>query len=166
MLVGRYLAAPGVGRPNTAPHKLRPIKSPETNHVNGVAMKRALKLAQPAIAGLLLMVSTPASAQFGGADEFQTMEQFAPVLEVMKQHMGKKRFGQLMQTVGPMMDQMMAGEGSSAAGGYGAFGGSHSFDVGRMVTLIDGQTIAGLVRAFEPTERPRAVRRHARRARP
>src|SRR3954451_6892707 len=81
---------------------------------------------------------TPASAQLAGADEFQTMEQFAPVLEVMKQHMGKKRFGQLMQTVGPMMDQMMAGEGSSAAGGYGAFGGSHSFDVGRMVTLIDG----------------------------
>ena len=129
-------------------------------------MKRALKLAQPAIAGLLLlMVSTPPALSSRVQTQLQTMEQFAPVLEVMKQHMGKKRFGQLMQTVGPMMDQMMAGEGSSAAGGYGAFGGSHSFDVGRMVTLIDGQTIAGLVRAFEPTERPRAVRRHARRAR-
>jgi hypothetical protein len=129
-------------------------------------MKRALKLAQPAIAGLLLMVSTPASAQLAGADEFQTMEQFAPVLEVMKQHMGKKRFGQLMQTVGPMMDQMVTGQGSSATGSSGAFGGAQGFDVGRMATLIDGQTIAGLVRAFEPVEKPRSVRKHAQRARP
>ena len=94
------MAALGVGWPNAAPHKLRPTKSPETNHVNGVAMKRALKLAQPAIAGLLLMVSTPASAQLAGADEFQTMEQFAPVLEVMKQHMGKSASASLCRRSG------------------------------------------------------------------
>jgi hypothetical protein len=125
-------------------------------------VKHVLKLAQPGLAVLLLSMATPASAQVAGADEFQQMEQFAPVLEIVKQRMGKKRFGQLMQTVGPMMDQMITGQGS-ATGSYGAFG-ARGFDVGRMATLVDGQTIAGLVQAFEPTERPRAVRRHARRA--
>ena len=129
-------------------------------------MRLALKFAQPAVAVLLLSIGTPASAQLAGADEFQQMEQFAPVLEVMKKHMGKKRFGQLMQTVGPMMDQMVRGQGSSATGSYGAFGGAQGFDVGRMATLIDGQTIAGLVGAFEPVEKPRSVRKHAQRARP
>ncbi len=133
-------------------------------------MKRALKIAQPAaLAAVLLSVATPASAQFAGTDEFQQMEQFAPVLELMKQRMGKKRFGQLMQTVGPMMDQMMTNQGS-ATGGFGAFGGpqgfggTQGFDVGRMASLIDAQTIVGLVQAFEPTERPRrVVRKHVRR---
>ncbi len=133
-------------------------------------MKHLLKIAPPAaLAALLLSVATPASAQFQGTDEFQQMEQFAPVLELMKQRMGKKRFGQLMQTVGPMMDQMMTSQGS-ATGGYGAFGGpqgfggAQGFDVGRMASLIDAQTIAGLVQAFEPTERPRrTVRKHVRR---
>ncbi len=135
-------------------------------------MKRVLKFAPPAaLAALLLSVATPASAQFAGAstDEFQQMEQFAPVLEMMKQRMGKKRFGQLMQTVGPMMDQMMTNQGSMT-GGFGAFGGAQGFggtqgfDVGRMASLIDAQTIVGLVQAFEPTQRPRrTVRKHVRR---
>ena len=135
-------------------------------------MKRVLKIAPPAaLAALLLSVATPAGAQFAGAgtDEFQQMEQFAPVLEMMKQRMGKRRFGQLMQTVGPMMDQMMTSQGS-APGGFGAFGGpqgfggTQGFDVGRMASLIDAQTIVGLVQAFEPTERPRrTVRKHVRR---
>ncbi len=127
-------------------------------------MKRTLKFTQPAIAVLLLSIATPASAQFAGADESQQMEQFAPVLEQMKKHMGKKRFGQLMQTVGPMMDRMMAGQGSGAMGGYGAFGGQ-SFDIGRMASMIDGRTIAGLVQAFEPEQPRRTVRRYARRER-
>ncbi len=139
-------------------------------------MKRLLKIAPPAaLAALLLSVATPASAQFAGTDEFQQMEQFAPVLELMKQRMGKKRFGQLMQTVGPMMDQMMTSQGS-ATGGFGAFGGApgfggaqvfggtQGFDVGRMASLINAETIVGLVQAFEPTERPRRpVRKHVRR---
>ncbi len=126
-------------------------------------MKRLLKIAPPAAFAVLLSVATPASAQFAGTDEFQQMEQFAPVLEMMKQRMGKKRFGQLMQTVGPMMDQMMTSQGS-ATGGFGAFGGTQGFDVGRMASMIDAQTIVGLVQAFEPTERPRrTVRKHVRR---
>ncbi len=132
-------------------------------------MKRLLKIAPPTALAALLSVATPASAQFAGTDEFQQMEQFAPVLELMKRRMGKKRFGQLMQTVGPMMDQMMTSQGS-APGGFGAFGSPHSFggtqgfDVGRMANLIDAQTIVGLVQAFEPTERPRrTVRKHVRR---
>ena len=133
-------------------------------------MKRVLTIAPTAVlAALLLSVATPANAQFAGTDEFQQMEQFAPVLEMMKQRMGKKRFGQLMQTVGPMMDQMMTSQGS-ATGGFGAFGGAQGFggtqgfDVGRMASMIDAQTIVGLVQAFEPIERPRrTVRKHVRR---
>lgn len=127
-------------------------------------MKRVLKTARPAIAALLLAHVTPATAQVAAANDFQTMEQFAPMLEVMKKHMGKKRFGQLMQTVGPMMDEMMTGEGSAGAPGYGALGGN-GFDVGRMASLVDGQSIASLVEAFAPSERPRSARKHARRAR-
>ena len=147
---------------------MQPVEADQAGprqHPMRIVMKRALKLAQPAIAVLLLAVSTPASAQFAGADQLQTMEQFAPVLDVMKKHMGKKRFGQLIQTVGPMMDQMMTGEGSGGAPGYGAFGDDRGFDLGRMATLVDGQTIAGLVEAFAPAEPPRPVRKQARRAR-
>ena len=129
-------------------------------------MKRLLKIAPPAaLAALLLSVATPASAQFAGTgtDEFQQMEQFAPLRGRMKQRMGKKRFGQLMQTVGPMMDQMMTSQGGTT-GGFGAFGGTQGVDVGRMAGLIDAQTIVGLVQAFEPAERPRrTVRKHVRR---
>jgi hypothetical protein len=138
----------------------------------GILMKRVSKIAQPAaLAALLLSAATPASAQFAGTDEFQQMEQFAPVLEAMKRHMGKRRFGQLMQTVGPMMDQMMTNQGSTT-GSYGAFGGgqgyggAQGFDVGHMASMINPQTIAGLVQAFEPDERPRrTARKHVRRVR-
>ncbi len=134
----------------------------------GILMHRVLKIAQPAVLAVLFLgLATPASAQFAGTDEFQQMEQFAPVLEMMKQRMGKKRFGKLMQTVGPMIDEMMTGQGTPM-GGYGTsdgFGGQR-FDIGRMASMIDAQTIVGLVEAFEPTERPRrAVRKHVRRAR-
>ena len=127
-------------------------------------MKHVLKLAQPALAVLLLSLATPAGAQVAGADGFQQMERFAPVLEIVKQRMGKERFGQLMQTVGPMVDPLLTGQGTGT-GGSGAFGGQ-GFDAGRLATLVDGQTIAGLVQAFGPAERPRrAVRKHARQAR-
>ena len=128
-------------------------------------MRRILKFAQPALAVLLLGMSTPARAQVAGANDLQTMEQFAPMLEMMKRQMGKKRFGQLMQTVGPIMDQVTTGEGSGAAPGYGGFGDGRGFDIGGIATLVDAQTIAGLVEAFGPAEAPRPVRRQARRAR-
>ena len=75
------------------------------------------------LAALVLMASSipnSARAQFGGGDDgMAQMEQFAPMLNMMKRKMGKKRFGQLMQTVGPMMD----GGGGGGFGG-GGFGGS------------------------------------------
>ncbi len=135
-------------------------------------MKHGLTIVPPAtLAALLLSVATPANAQFVGTDEFQQMEQFAPILETMKRHMGQRRFSQLMQTVGPMMDQMMTNQGSTT-GSYGAFGGgqgyggAQGFDVGHMASMINPQTIAGLVQAFEPDERPRrTARKHVRRVR-
>ena len=130
-------------------------------------MKRAWKLAPPAIAALLLLASAPAGAQSAGAgagmSDIQQMEQFAPMLEMMKRRMGKKRFARLMQTVGPMMDQMMTGSGGYGAGSFGAFGGGQTVDIAQMASLIDGPTIDALVGAFAPVERPRYGRRSARR---
>jgi hypothetical protein len=130
-------------------------------------MKRAWKLAPPAIAALLLLASAPAGAQSAGAgagmSDLQQMEQFAPMLEMMKRRMGKQRFARLMQTVGPMMDQMMTGSGGYGAGSFGAFGGGQTVDIAQMASLIDGPTIDALVGAFAPVERPRSGRRSARR---
>ena len=82
-------------------------------------MKRIVRLALPALA-LLIMSSTlpqPAHAQFAGGGGFEQMQQMAPLLNMMKKKMGKKRFAMLMQTMGPMMSQMMEGQGSGFGGG-------------------------------------------------
>ena len=93
-------------------------------------MIRLAKLACPlAIATALSFASVPAKAQFGGMDESQ-MQQFAPMLEMMKQKMGKRQFGQLMQTMGPMMERMQSQGGFSSmmgGGGLGGFGGGGNF---------------------------------------
>jgi hypothetical protein len=71
---------------------------------------------------LCCFVSAPAKAQFAGLMDQEQMGQFAPMLEMMKQKMGKRRFGQLMRTVGPMMADMMqqgGAEGMSFASGQG-----------------------------------------------
>jgi hypothetical protein len=47
------------------------------------------------------------------------MTQMAPMLEMMKKKMGKKRFAALMQTMGPMMSRMTENGG----GGFGGLGG-------------------------------------------
>src|SRR5207253_10020964 len=54
------------------------------------------------------------------------MTQMAPMLEMMKAKMGKRRFGMMMQTMGPMMSQMMEGGGGFGGmlGGGGIPGGS------------------------------------------
>ncbi len=152
-------------------------------------MKTTLTLASSALTLLLLSVTTPANAQYVGAanpyfpgvssgysqpfgmgpstgiDPMQQMEQFAPMLEMLKKRMGKKRFGQLMQAVGPMMEQMMTSQGS-ASGPYGAFGGQ-SFDPARMATMITPETIMALVAAFETVPSPgRTTRSQAQRQRP
>jgi hypothetical protein len=79
---------------------------------------------------LFALTTLPAKAQFaglgggagGGGD---MMTQMAPMLEMMKAKMGKRRFGMLMQTMGPMMGQMMEGGGGFGGmlGGGGIPGG-------------------------------------------
>ena len=80
---------------------------------------------------LFTLTTMPAKAQFpglggggGGGDDMMT--QMAPMLEMMKARMGKRRFGMMMQTMGPMMGRMMEGGGGGLGGmmgGGGGFGG-------------------------------------------
>jgi hypothetical protein len=74
------------------------------------------------------LTAAPAKAQFGGGDAAgggqDMMTQMAPMIEMMKAKMGKRRFAMLMQTMGPMMSQMMQGGGGGFGGmGGGGFGG-------------------------------------------
>ncbi|MGA7808860.1 hypothetical protein [Bradyrhizobium sp.] len=86
-------------------------------------MKGADKVICQAAAVLLLftLASTPAKAQLagfggrGGGEDMMT--QMAPMLEMMKARMGKRRFAMLMQTMGPMMSRMMEGGGMGGMGG-------------------------------------------------
>ena len=71
---------------------------------------------------LFALTTMPAKAQFGGAGG-DMMTQMAPMLEMMKARMGKRRFGMMMQTMGPMMSQMMEGGGGLAGMMGGGFGG-------------------------------------------
>ncbi len=73
---------------------------------------------------LFAMTSAPAKAQFGGmmgggGGGEDMMTQMAPMLEMMKARMGKRRFAMMMQTMGPMMD------GSGGGGGLGGMMGWH-----------------------------------------
>jgi hypothetical protein len=93
------------------------------------AMRGADKVICQAAAVLLLfsISSAPAKAQFaglGGAGGEDMMTQMAPMLEMMKAKMGKRRFAMLMQTMGPMMSRMMENGG----GGFGApnYGGGYA----------------------------------------
>jgi hypothetical protein len=71
---------------------------------------------------LFTLTTMPAKAQFaGGGGGQDMMTQMAPMLEMMKAKMGKRRFGMMMQTIGPMMSQMM--EGGGGFGGMGGMGG-------------------------------------------
>ena len=83
-------------------------------------------MCQAGALALLLAVATaaPAKAQFGGGGGDQDMmTQMAPMLEMMKAKMGKKRFATMMQTMGPMMSNMMEGGGGLGGLGGGGFGG-------------------------------------------
>ena len=81
---------------------------------------------------IFALTSVPAKAQFGfggGGGGEDMMTQMAPMLEMMKAKMGKRRFAMLMQTMGPMMSQMMengGGFGGMGGGGFdgGGFGGN------------------------------------------
>ena len=69
---------------------------------------------------LFALTLTPARAQFGGGQDMMT--QMAPMLEMMKAKMGKKRFAALMQTMGPMVSRMQE-NGGGFGGGLGGLGG-------------------------------------------
>jgi hypothetical protein len=85
-------------------------------------------------AALLLLFTltlTPAKAQFGGGGQ-DMMTQMAPMLEMMKAKMGKRRFAAMMQTMGPMMSRMTEGGGGlgglggmMGGGGFPGFGGGY-----------------------------------------
>lgn len=88
-------------------------------------------ICQAAIVLLLFSVaSTPAKAQLagfgGGAGGEDMMTQMAPMLEMMKARMGKRRFAMLMQTMGPMISRMMENGGGLGGmmGGGGLSGGN------------------------------------------
>jgi len=85
-------------------------------------MTRSAKLACSALIAVAFFASAPAKAQFAGIDENQ-MQQFAPMLEMMKKQMGKKKFAELMKTMGPMMEKMQSG-------------GMSSMDMGQMMSML------------------------------
>jgi hypothetical protein len=87
-------------------------------------MTRIHKLLGAAAAVLMIVATStaPAKAQFAGGGE-DMMTQMAPMLNMMKAKMGKKRFGMLMQTMGPMMSKMMDGSGGFGGMNFGGLGG-------------------------------------------
>jgi hypothetical protein len=101
---------------------------------------------------LFTLTTGPAKAQFGGfggAVGGDMMTQMAPMLEMMKAKMGKRRFGMMMQTVGPMMSQMMEGGGGGFGGMIGGggipggFGGGASFAPGNYAGVGDVMGMLG-----------------------
>lgn len=107
------------------------------------------------VAAVLLLFSissVPAKAQFlgGGAGGEDMMTQMAPVLEMMKAKMGKRRFAMLMQTMGPMMSRMMENGGGGIGGGFGApgYGGYAPMGGGTMpmgIGSMGGGDITGML---------------------
>jgi hypothetical protein len=101
-------------------------------------MKSVFKLACPlAIAIALALPSVPAHAQFGG----DQVKQFAPMIGMMKKKMGRKHYGQLMHTVGPMMARMMQQGGGG--GGFGGLGGGGLGGIGDLSGLIGSYGFGG-----------------------
>jgi hypothetical protein len=98
-----------------------------------------------------MLAATPANAQLGGFGSAGTgaggqdmMTQMAPMLNMMKAKMGKKRFAVMMQTMGPMMSQMMQG-GLGTGGRLGGFGGGFApegfgagtgMDIGSIMSMV------------------------------
>jgi len=94
------------------------------------------------------LTAAPAKAQFGGLGSGDTaaggqdmMTQMAPMLNMMKAKMGKKRFAAMMQTMGPMMSQMMQGGGGGLGGlgggfGGGGFGTGSGIDIGSIMGMV------------------------------
>ena len=91
---------------------------------------------------LFTLTSMPAKAQFagiGGGGGEDMMTQMAPMLEMMKAKMGKRRFGMMMQTMGPMMGRMMENGGGGLGGMMGGGGG-----LGGLGGMIPGGSGGGM----------------------
>ena len=89
---------------------------------------------------LLTLTSMPAKAQFaglgnGGGED--TMTQMAPMLDMMKAKMGKRRFATMMQTMGPMMGRMMEGGGNITGMLGGAGGGDMMGMTPQLASMTD-----------------------------
>ena len=99
-------------------------------------------ICQAAVVLLLFSITnTPARAQFAGfsggaAGGQDMMTQMAPMLEMMKAKMGKRRFAMLMQTMGPMMSGMMENGGGNFGAGFG--GMNMGLGGGDIMGLIGG----------------------------
>jgi hypothetical protein len=108
-------------------------------------MTRADRLACWAATLLLLFTlsTVPAKAQFGGGgDGEDMMTQMAPMLNMMKAKMGKRRFGMMMQTMGPMMSPMMQNGGGGIPGG---FGGGTTYTADSYGTNLGGGGFTGML---------------------
>jgi hypothetical protein len=66
------------------------------------------------------------------------MTQMAPMLEMMKAKMGKRRFAAMMQTMGPMMSRMMEGGGGGLGGMMGGGGIPGGFGGGDVMGMLGG----------------------------
>jgi len=108
-------------------------------------MKGADKVICQAAAVLLLfaVTSAPANAQMGfggggigGGEDMMT--QMAPMLEMIKARMGKRRFAMLMQTMGPMMEGRGGGGFGSMMGGGMIPGGTGGSDMSGMMGMLGG----------------------------
>ena len=92
-------------------------------------MNTLTKLGCPlAVAAVLALTSIPAHAQLFKEEDFGQAKQFAPMFEMMKKTMGKKRYGAMMRKMGPMLARM-GDNGNGVGGGFGA-AGSGGGDVG------------------------------------
>jgi hypothetical protein len=114
-------------------------------------MTRADRLTYWAATLLLLFTlsTVPAKAQFvgfggGGSGGEDMMTQMAPMLNMMKAKMGKRRFGMMMQTMGPMMSRMMQ-NGGGFGGSPGGFGGGTTYAADGYGTSTGGGGFTGML---------------------
>jgi hypothetical protein len=122
----------GIARIVKSPRMRRQGFAPRSSACEGLTMTKAGRMTGCAAATLIVLLMAaiaPAKAQIaglggdgGGGQDMMT--QMAPMLNMMKAKMGKRRFGALMQTMGPMMGNMMQGGGALGGSGFGGLGGS------------------------------------------
>ena len=111
-------------------------------------MKWFMKVVLSIIVSLILAasLSRPAHAQFAGEGGFEQIQQFAPMLEMLKKKMGKKCFAHVLQTMGPFISQMMQSGGGFTS--FGAFGGGE-FDMSAMSGMMNAQSMAAITQMLD-----------------